>query len=208
MIGESGHIQKPFTHTTAKLNRLRNQEHSLMYRLPPELLVEILLLAVDWSRWSVGKLRALASVSTSWRDNILSCNRFWSVMDVLATEQARGIAMKRNPEGPVDLWCKGSPSLSALKSFINDVETINQTRLRSVVFHRRPYSQWRSGRLYCSRAAVVRRTHLAAYRYPSRELAMAISASHQPPHSLFSKPHVEGPPNQPSLRHFIFISGT
>ncbi|KAG8946019.1 hypothetical protein FRC04_012138 [Tulasnella sp. 424] len=131
---DAEHIQKPFTHeTAAKLNRLRNQEHSLIYRLPPELLAEILLLAVDWRLWSVEQLRPLASVSTSWRDTILSCTRFWSVMDALASEKARRTAMKRNPEGPVDLWCKGRPSASALESFINDVKTIKQTRLRSVV---------------------------------------------------------------------------
>ncbi|KIO27987.1 hypothetical protein M407DRAFT_22755 [Tulasnella calospora MUT 4182] len=141
MIDILDRIGNLFIEDAAKLRRRRNQEHSPLCSLPQELLVEILLLSIDWCWWNVEKLRTLASVSTSWRDTILSCNRFWPVMDVAASEEARKITMKRNQGGAVDLWLWGRVSPSALKSFINDLKTIQQTRVRSVLYEH----DWNTG---------------------------------------------------------------
>ncbi|KAG9043684.1 hypothetical protein FS837_009252 [Tulasnella sp. UAMH 9824] len=119
---------------TAELKRRRNYEHSFIYRLPPELITEVLLLAVDWPWWEVEKLRALASVSTAWRDTILSCNRFWPVMDVMASEGARAVTMKRNREGPVDIWCWERPSESVVEKFMTDVQMLQPARVRFVLY--------------------------------------------------------------------------
>ncbi|KAG8945677.1 hypothetical protein FRC00_009998, partial [Tulasnella sp. 408] len=119
---------------TAEVKRRRNHEHSFMYRLPPELITEVLLLAVDWPWWEVEKLRALASVSTAWRDTILSCNRFWPVMDVMASEEARAVTMKRNREGPMDIWCWERPSESTVEKFMIDVQTLQPARVRFVLY--------------------------------------------------------------------------
>lgn len=119
---------------TAQLKRRQNHDHSLIYRLPQELITEVLILAVDWSWWDVEKLRTLASVSTAWRDTILSCNRFWPVIDVMASEEARTVAMKRNREGPVDVWCWERPSESAIDKFMIDLQTVKPTRMRSILY--------------------------------------------------------------------------
>lgn len=134
MIDALEHIGNLFFKNAAKLRRTRNLEHSPVCNLPEELLVEILLLSIDWCWWNVEKLRSLASVSTIWRDTIITCNRFWSVMDIAAGEEARRITMKRNQGGAMDLWLWGYFSLSALKSFMSDVGTIHPTRLRSVLY--------------------------------------------------------------------------
>ncbi|KAG9043683.1 hypothetical protein FS837_009251 [Tulasnella sp. UAMH 9824] len=128
------HIGNLFFKNAAKLRRTQNLEHSPLCNLPQELLVEILLLSIDWCWWNVEKLRTLASVSTIWRDTIISCNRFWSVMDIAAGEEARRITMKRNQGGAMDLWLWGTFSLSGLKSFMSDVGSIHRTRLRSVLY--------------------------------------------------------------------------
>lgn len=134
MIDALEHIGNLFFKNAAKLRRTRNLEQSPLCNLPQELVVEILLLSIDWCWWNLEKLRTLASVSTIWRDTIISCNRFWSVMDIAAGEEARRITMKRNQRGAMDLWLWGYFSPSALKSFISDVGTIHPTRLRSVLY--------------------------------------------------------------------------
>ncbi|KAG8910090.1 hypothetical protein FRC01_006548 [Tulasnella sp. 417] len=138
MIDIFQRIQDIFIKETAKLRGRRNREHSALCRLPQELLVEILLLSVDWRFWSVGSLHTLARVSTLWRDTILSCNRFWSVMDVAASPAAREVAMKRNQGGAVDLRCGRWLGTSKLTSFVHDVKSVAPIRARSVVYELRP----------------------------------------------------------------------
>ncbi|KIO25261.1 hypothetical protein M407DRAFT_25384 [Tulasnella calospora MUT 4182] len=132
MITVLEHIPLLFILEAARLKRRRNREHSFICRLPLELLVSILLLCFDSSRWNMEELRTLASVSTYWRDAILSCSRFWSVMNVTTSAEARAVIMKRNQGGPVDVWCCKTSSKSALEKFINDIKTIKPTRLRTV----------------------------------------------------------------------------
>ncbi|KAG8919777.1 hypothetical protein FRC01_001111 [Tulasnella sp. 417] len=141
MIDALERIGSLFIREAAALRRRRNQEHSPLCHLPQELLVEILLLSIDWCWWDLEKLRTLACVATSWRDTILSCNRFWPVMDVAASEEARKITMKRNRGGAVDLWLWGNVGTSALNFFMNDIKTIHPTRLRSVLYEH----DWNTG---------------------------------------------------------------
>lgn len=141
MIGVLERIRDLFAWEMTKLKQRRNRDHSFIYRLPQELLTEILLLAVDWAWWGVEKLRILASVSTAWRNTIRCCHRFWPVMDVTASEEARAVAMKRNREGPVDVWCWDKPSILALDKFIIDLQTVKPARMRSVLYELRPESR-------------------------------------------------------------------
>ncbi|KAG8980131.1 hypothetical protein FRB90_007810, partial [Tulasnella sp. 427] len=122
---------------SVRLRRQRNREQPAIRKLPPEMMTEILLLAVDWSWWDTEKLRNLASVSTYWRDIILSCSRFWSVVDVTASEEKRTMALKRNHRGPVDLWCYGYPASGSMEAFIKDVKSIHPARQQSVLFEYR-----------------------------------------------------------------------
>ncbi|KIO27985.1 hypothetical protein M407DRAFT_22753 [Tulasnella calospora MUT 4182] len=138
MIGVLERIRDIFIQETAKLRRRRNQEHSSLCKLPQELLVEILLLSVDWKFWSVDSLHTLARVSTSWRDTILSCNRFWSVIDVAASPAAREVTMKRSGEGAVDLRCGRYLGPSRVSSFVHDVKSVTPIRARSVLYEIRP----------------------------------------------------------------------
>ncbi|KAG8971052.1 hypothetical protein FRC05_011518 [Tulasnella sp. 425] len=130
-------ISDVFTREAAKLKSRRNNEHSTIRQLPPEVFVEILLLAVDWLWWDTEKLRTLASVSTYWRDTIISCNRFWPVIDVMASEKARRMAMKRNRDGPVDVWCWSWPESAAMNSFAQDVKAVHSARWRSLLYEYR-----------------------------------------------------------------------
>ncbi|KAG9043682.1 hypothetical protein FS837_009250 [Tulasnella sp. UAMH 9824] len=137
MIDVLGRIQDIFVKETAKLRRRRNEEHSSLCKLPQELLVEILLFSVDWRFWSVNSLQTLARVSTSWRDTILSCTRFWSVVDVAASPAAREVAMKRNLEGTVELRCGRYLGPSRVTSFVRDVKSVTPIRQRSVFYELR-----------------------------------------------------------------------
>ncbi|KAG9043680.1 hypothetical protein FS837_009248 [Tulasnella sp. UAMH 9824] len=141
LIGTLERIQDIITREVTKLKRRRNNEHSLIYQLPPEVFVEILLLAIDWSWWDTEKLRALAKVSTYWRDTILSCHRFWPVIDVMANGQARKMTMKRNTGGPVDVWCWSGPDSTAMQEFMQDVRTVPETRWRSILYDYRPETE-------------------------------------------------------------------
>ncbi|KAG8920026.1 hypothetical protein FRC00_010575 [Tulasnella sp. 408] len=134
-------IQDVFAREVFKLKTRRNNEHSIIHRLPPEIFVEILLLAIHWEWWDTEKLRNLASVSTSWRDAILSCNRFWPVIDVMGNKEARKMAMKRNPGGPVDVWCWAHPDPTAMQEFMQDIITVPGSRWRSVLYEHRPETQ-------------------------------------------------------------------
>ncbi|KAG9043681.1 hypothetical protein FS837_009249 [Tulasnella sp. UAMH 9824] len=134
-------IQDVFAREVFRLKTRRNNEHSIIHQLPPELFVEILLLAVHWEWWDTEKLRNLASVSTSWRDAILSCNRFWPVIDVMGNKEARRMAMKRNPRGPVDVWCWAHPDPTAMQEFMQDITTVPGNRWRSVLYEHRPETQ-------------------------------------------------------------------
>ncbi|KIO27990.1 hypothetical protein M407DRAFT_22758 [Tulasnella calospora MUT 4182] len=62
-------------------------------------------------------------------------------MDVMASEEARAVVMKRNREGPLDVWCWDIPSKSALEKFITDVKTIWPTRVWSVLYEFRRQSR-------------------------------------------------------------------
>lgn len=137
MIDVLERIRDIFVKETARLRRRRNEEHSSLSRLPQELLVEIILFSVDWKFWSVSSLHTLARVSTSWRDTILSCNRFWSVIDVAASPAAREVAMKRNREGLIELRCGRYLGPSRVASFVRDVKSVTPIRTRSVFYELR-----------------------------------------------------------------------
>ncbi|KAG8946023.1 hypothetical protein FRC04_012142 [Tulasnella sp. 424] len=141
MIGILERIVDVFTREAVKLKNRRNNEHLAIHRLPPEVFVEILLLAIDWSWWDTEKLRTLASVSTYWRDTIISCSRFWTPIDVMGNAKARRMAMKRNRTGPVDVWCWSRPEPEAMNAFMEDVQTVHSSRWRSILYDHRPETQ-------------------------------------------------------------------
>ncbi|KAG8946022.1 hypothetical protein FRC04_012141 [Tulasnella sp. 424] len=141
MIRIPERIPDVLTTEAAKLKSRRNNDHSVIYRLPLEIFIEILLLAIDWLSWDTEKLRTLASVSTYWRDTITSCNRFWSVIDVMASENARRMAMKRNKNGPVDVWCWSRPGSEIMNAFVQDVKTVHSSRWRTILYEYRPETQ-------------------------------------------------------------------
>ncbi|KAG8910091.1 hypothetical protein FRC01_006549 [Tulasnella sp. 417] len=141
MIQTLEQIRDVFLKEAFRLKTRRNLEHSVIHRLPPEILIEILLLALNWELWDTEQLRNLASVSTSWRDTVLSCNRFWPVVDVMGSTEARRMAMKRNQGGPVDVWCWSYPNPTAMTEFMQDVITVPETRWRSVLYEHRPPTQ-------------------------------------------------------------------
>lgn len=138
MVDVLERIRDLFIKEAAKLRTRRNREHSPLGKLPQEPLVEILLLSVGWKSWSVGQLQTLARVSTSWRDTILSCNRFWLVVDTATSSAAREVAMKRNRGGLVDLRCRGSLGPSALTSFMHDIQRVQSIRAQSVLYELGP----------------------------------------------------------------------
>ncbi|KAG8971050.1 hypothetical protein FRC05_011516 [Tulasnella sp. 425] len=115
MIGILERIVDVFTREAVKLKNRRNNEHLAIHRLPPEVFVEILLLAID-------------------------C-RFWTPIDVMGNAKARRMAMKRNRTGPVDVWCWSRPEPEAMNAFMEDVQTVHSSRWRSILYDHRPETQ-------------------------------------------------------------------
>ncbi|KAG8918933.1 hypothetical protein FRC01_001575 [Tulasnella sp. 417] len=187
MIDVLEHIRDLFVKEAAKLRRRRNRDHSPLSKLPQELLVEILLLSVDWRYWSVSKLQPLAMVSTSWRDTILSSNRFWSVMDAGGSSEARKVAMKRNPEGAVNMCIRYSGP-SGWTSFMNDVKMVQANRMKSVYYELRPKTKKFLDHLQSNNSAV---TDLLLFRHDMGA----------------SKAHLELSSEGPNLRH-LELEGT
>ncbi|KIO27991.1 hypothetical protein M407DRAFT_22759 [Tulasnella calospora MUT 4182] len=52
----------------------------------------------------------------------------------MAKGEVRKMAMKRNPNGPVDVWCWAQPDSTAVREFIEDAQTIHETRWRSILY--------------------------------------------------------------------------
>ncbi|KAG8980748.1 hypothetical protein FRB90_007510, partial [Tulasnella sp. 427] len=128
-------IQNTCARELARLKRLRNEDLSPIHRLPPEIFLKIIVLSIDWTWWTVEQLRVVASVSVFWRDAILSYNRLWSPIDVMASAEARRVAMKRNPAGPIDVWCWNVPSLTTFESYMKDLDDIQGDRRPLSVLH-------------------------------------------------------------------------
>ncbi|KAG8959417.1 hypothetical protein FRC00_001637 [Tulasnella sp. 408] len=99
-------VSKSRLRQTAHKNRLRNAQAPI-HRLPPELLVEIIVYAIDWMYWSVRQLQTFAMVSTHWRDIILSSPRCWSVLSGLQKPQRWKAVLAHNPAGVIDVRCAG-----------------------------------------------------------------------------------------------------
>ncbi|KAG8946020.1 hypothetical protein FRC04_012139 [Tulasnella sp. 424] len=68
----------------------------------------------------------------------MSCSRFWPVIDVMASEKARRMAMKRNKNGPVDVWCWSQPESEVMNAFVEDVKTVHSSRWRTILYEYRP----------------------------------------------------------------------
>lgn len=99
-------MPKSILREAAHQNRLRNAQAPI-HRLPPELLAEIMVYTIDWMYWGTWQLRILATVSTYWRDIILSSPRCWSVLDGLHEPQEWKAVLAHNPAGVIDLRCAG-----------------------------------------------------------------------------------------------------
>ncbi|KAG8893862.1 hypothetical protein FRC01_013301, partial [Tulasnella sp. 417] len=97
-------VPKSILREAAHQNRLRNAQAPI-HRLPPELLAEIMVYTIDWMYWGTWQLRILATVSTYWRDIILSSPRCWSVLDGLHEPQEWKAVLAHNPAGFIDLRC-------------------------------------------------------------------------------------------------------
>lgn len=116
-----------------QLRRRRNQEHSHIYKLPVEILIEILLFAVRWFAYSVSQLHELASVSKRWFDTVVGCSRFWTIFDADEIPAVRRMAMRRNPNGPLDILFLWKPDYA--EESIEDLEDISPARWRSIRYN-------------------------------------------------------------------------
>ncbi|KAG8946013.1 hypothetical protein FRC04_012132 [Tulasnella sp. 424] len=112
------------------MKRRRNQEHSIIYRLPPELLVEIIL-ATDPTSRSSSSFRTFTGVSKYWFDAIVQCPRIWSLVDLSAEPQSRKMEMTRRLCGLVEVQCKSDPF--GLDRSLTELAGLNPPRLRSLV---------------------------------------------------------------------------
>ncbi|KAG8949339.1 hypothetical protein FRC00_008186 [Tulasnella sp. 408] len=75
--------------------------------LPAELMIEVLLFALEDTRWSPVDLQRLASVCKYWRDMILGTPGFWHVFDSRHGHQACPLVLARNRIGPLDVHMAG-----------------------------------------------------------------------------------------------------
>ncbi|KAG8946015.1 hypothetical protein FRC04_012134 [Tulasnella sp. 424] len=123
-------VNEEITTQVCFMKRRRNQEHSSIYRLPPELLVEIIL-ATDPTSRSRASFRTLMSVSRYWFDAIVQCPRIWSLVDLSAAPQARKMEMTRKLCGPVEVQCRSDPS--DLDRSLTELAALTPARLRSLV---------------------------------------------------------------------------
>lgn len=105
-LGELVIPQYRMQQRTAHQNRLQNAQAHIS-RLPLELFVEIILYAIDWMYWSTRQLQLLATVSTHWRDVILSAPRCWSVLNGSHEPRDWRVILARNPAGLMDVRCSG-----------------------------------------------------------------------------------------------------
>ncbi|KAG8988643.1 hypothetical protein FRB90_002623 [Tulasnella sp. 427] len=101
-LGGKFMVPKSILREAAHQNRLRNAQAPI-HRLPPELLAEIMIYTIDWMYWGTWQLRILATVSTYWRDIILSSPRCWSVLDGLHEPDEWRAVIAHNPAGLLDL---------------------------------------------------------------------------------------------------------
>ncbi|KAG8946012.1 hypothetical protein FRC04_012131 [Tulasnella sp. 424] len=116
-----------------QLCRRRNQEHSHIYKLPVEILIEILLFTVRWFAYSVNQLHELASVSKRWFDTVVGCSRFWTIFDADEVPAIRRMAMRRNDNGPLDIIFSWKPEY--VKEAIEDLKEISPARWRSIQYY-------------------------------------------------------------------------
>lgn len=116
-----------------QLRRRRNQEHSHIYKLPVEILIEILLFAAGWSGCNVDQLHEQASVSKRWFDTVVGCSRFWTMFDADEIPAVRRMAMRRNPNGPLDIIFLWKPEYA--EEAIEDLEEISPARWRSIRYN-------------------------------------------------------------------------
>ncbi|KAG8946016.1 hypothetical protein FRC04_012135 [Tulasnella sp. 424] len=123
-------VNEEITTQACFMKRRRNQEHSIIYRLPPELLVEIIL-ATDPTSRSRSSFRSFMSVSKYWFDVIIQCPRIWSLVDLSAAPESRKMEMTRRLRGPVEVQCRSSPF--DLDRSLTELAALNPTRLRSLV---------------------------------------------------------------------------
>ncbi|KAG8961307.1 hypothetical protein FRC00_012615 [Tulasnella sp. 408] len=72
-----------------------------IHQLPAELIIEILLSALEGTVWDPKSLQRLASVCKDWRDIILSNPRFWTVIDTRHGRYSSTLVLKRNRVGPL-----------------------------------------------------------------------------------------------------------
>lgn len=68
-----------------------------------ELLIEILLMALDDTERSTEDLRRLASVCRYWRDVIVKTLQFWMFIDIHHGKGSWSQVLSRNPAGPLDV---------------------------------------------------------------------------------------------------------
>lgn len=72
-----------------------------------ELLTEILLMALNDTRWSTEDLQRLASVCKYWREVILKMPQFWRIIDLHHGKGVWTQVLSRNPAGPLDVRISG-----------------------------------------------------------------------------------------------------
>ncbi|KAG8959416.1 hypothetical protein FRC00_001636 [Tulasnella sp. 408] len=117
---------------TAHQNRLQNAQTPIS-RLPLELFLEIIVHAINWMYWSIRQLQLLATVSTHWREVILSSPQCWAVLNGSHEPREWRLILARNPARLIDVRCSGgrieefvplalaaAPRTSALTLWVND----------------------------------------------------------------------------------------
>ncbi|KAG8895822.1 hypothetical protein FRB99_000324 [Tulasnella sp. 403] len=126
-------IMQEFVARTTILRRLRN-ERTPIHRLPPEILIEILLGTIHPVEWSLHDLWQLAQVSRYWADLILSTTCFWPEVNHSYSPKLMSATLRRNPSGPLLVRC-GIPK--ATKEVANEflAETMKYaSRWRTLVY--------------------------------------------------------------------------
>ncbi|KAG8898442.1 hypothetical protein FRB99_007436 [Tulasnella sp. 403] len=99
-------VEAEITVRTAQFKAHRNRKEPLVNRLPAELLINILHLAIGRPDLLLRQTRRLMLVSTLWHDTIASTPLFWSMLDILevAGRDNMDFVLKKNPTGPLDVY--------------------------------------------------------------------------------------------------------
>lgn len=78
-----------------------------MRELPTELIIDILLMALDETTWGPEDLGRLTAVCDHWRDIIVNRPQFWRTLDARHGRRAWFSFVAMNPEGPLDVRIGG-----------------------------------------------------------------------------------------------------